>query len=274
MLAYPGPGRRPKAVPHPGAGAVLSERVAPSVLVIGAGVSGCACAATLASAGVRVTLINSAMDRVGLPAYGPDLMGPGGRWDRIEETMAALPSPLRAVWLEAGMRPVCGAAVMNIDRRRVSVETKRLLELVPGLQFRQGFVVDLRTSGCPDDRGRSVPGAGGDHLWGGVRSGRRGRGCRPESWRLKFGRRRHRGGRKIRRTSIGRAFWGAGSYGSRVPGGRPEGGFARRGSGFRRVERGDDGTSGTARAWAGRAQADRAYAEGACAGTKIRRRAP
>jgi hypothetical protein len=33
---------------------------------------------------------------------------------------------------------------MNIDRRRVSVETKRLLEQVPRLQFRQGFVIDLR----------------------------------------------------------------------------------------------------------------------------------
>jgi hypothetical protein len=84
------------------------------------------------------------MDRVGLPAYGPDLIDSGGRWDLIEDTMAALPSPLRAIWLEAGLRPVSGGAAMNIDRRRVSVETKRLLERVPGLQFRQGFVVDLR----------------------------------------------------------------------------------------------------------------------------------
>ncbi len=127
-----------------GADAVASDRAVPTVLVIGAGVSGCACAATLAAAGSRVTLINSAMDRVGLPAYGPDLVGPGGRWDGIEDTMASLPSPLRAVWVGAGMRPVCGGAVMNVDRRRVSVETKRLLELMPGLQFRQGFVADLR----------------------------------------------------------------------------------------------------------------------------------
>jgi hypothetical protein len=128
----------------PEAAAAFSGRVPFSALVIGAGVSGCACAAALASAGVHVTLINSAMDRVGLPAYGPDLVGSDGCWRRLEEAMLAVPPPLKAVWLEAAMRPAVGGAVMNIDRRRVSVETKRLLELVPGLQFRQGFVVDLR----------------------------------------------------------------------------------------------------------------------------------
>lgn len=126
----------------------------PTVLVIGAGVSGCACAATLASAGLGVTLINSAMDRVGLPAYGPDLCGADGRWCQLEEALAELPSPLRAIWLEAGLRPVNGAAVLNIDRRRVSVETKRLLEHVPGLQFRQGFVSHLRVIEPVVDGGR------------------------------------------------------------------------------------------------------------------------
>lgn len=127
----------------------ISPRAETSVLVVGAGVSGCACAATLATAGFHVTLVNSAMDRVGLPAYGPDLVATEGASSRLEETMAMLPDPLAAVWLGSGMRPAGGdptgpEAIMNIDRRRVSIETKRLLEHVPGVQFRQGFVVDLR----------------------------------------------------------------------------------------------------------------------------------
>jgi hypothetical protein len=116
----------------------------PSVIVVGAGVSGCACAAALAGAGLHVTLINSAMDRVGLPAYGPDLIGENGDWSRLQEALERVPSPLRDVWLDAGSRPGGGAAILNVDRRRISVETKRALEDVPGLQFRQGFVTDLR----------------------------------------------------------------------------------------------------------------------------------
>ena len=155
-LVTPGGGGPPGAADVPGDSTVPGTGAAPrvaaafsggvpfSALVIGAGVSGCACAATLASAGVHVTLINSSMDRVGFPAYGPDLIGVGGQCSQLEVTMAALPSPLRAIWLEAAMRPVCGGALLNVDRRRVSVETKRLLEHVPGLHFRQGFVVDLR----------------------------------------------------------------------------------------------------------------------------------
>ena len=114
------------------------------MIVVGAGVSGCACAAALASAGLHVTLMNSAMDSVGLPAYGPDLIGSGEGWGGIEETMAALPLPLRGVWLEAAARPASGEAILNIDRRKVSVETKRALERIPGLEFRQGLVTDAR----------------------------------------------------------------------------------------------------------------------------------
>jgi Glucose inhibited division protein A len=115
-----------------------------SVLVIGAGVSGCACAATLASKGARVTLLNSAMDRVGLPAYGPDLVGGAGGWAGLESCVDELPEPLRSVWLGAATKPATDEPVLNIDRRTISIEAKRLLEEVPGLQFRQGFVTALR----------------------------------------------------------------------------------------------------------------------------------
>jgi Glucose inhibited division protein A len=116
----------------------------PEVIVVGAGVSGCACAATLAAAGHRVTLINSAMDRVGLPAYGPDLIAEDGDRSSLEECLKALPAPLEAVWLEAAMTPAGGEPVLNVDRRRISIETKRILEQLPGLHFRQGFVTDVR----------------------------------------------------------------------------------------------------------------------------------
>ena len=138
-------GRPDAAVPRTSRSDCLDTASArPSVVVVGAGVSGCACATALAGAGLRVTLINSAMDRVGLPAYGPDLIGEDGDWRRLQEALQSVPSPLRGVWLDACARPEGGAPMLNIDRRRISIETKRVLEDVPGLQFRQGFVTDLR----------------------------------------------------------------------------------------------------------------------------------
>lgn len=136
-------------------------------MVVGGGVSGCACAATLASAGVQVTVVSSALDSVGLPAYGPDVLGGSDGWEDMLSTLAALPPALRDVWLDAGMvvRPSdedvrfagiegphtgasCGLenlpAWLNVDRRMVSVETKRALEKIPGLEFRQGLVRDVR----------------------------------------------------------------------------------------------------------------------------------
>jgi hypothetical protein len=120
--------------------------VPPTVIVVGAGVSGCACAAELASAGLHVTLVNSAMDRVGLPVYGPDLID-RDRERQAGEAIRGLPSPLRSVWLHAATMPAGGEAMLNIDRRKVSIETKRALEEIPGLEFRQGFVTDLRLVG-------------------------------------------------------------------------------------------------------------------------------
>ncbi len=116
----------------------------PSAVVVGAGVSGCACAAILAGAGVHVTLVNSAMDRVGLPGYGPEIVaGPDG-WREIAETMALLPWALRQAWLTSAAVPASGMPVLLVDRRAVSIETKRALERIQGLEFRQGLVTDLR----------------------------------------------------------------------------------------------------------------------------------
>lgn len=118
-----------------------------SVVVVGAGVSGCACAAALAGYGLQVTLVNSAMDRVGLPTYGPDIIAEPGPWEELDQALAAVPEPVRRVWLEAGLRPSGGDPIVNVDRRRVSIELKRMLEHLPGLDFRQGFVVDVRSGG-------------------------------------------------------------------------------------------------------------------------------
>jgi hypothetical protein len=123
-----------------------------TVVVVGGGVSGCACAAALASRGLRVTVVNSALDAVGLPGYGPDVAGHGKGWAEIEETMAALPAVLREVWLDAAAAPDDGAAFLTVDRRMVSVETKRALERIPGLKFRQGLVTDVRM--VPEGSGR------------------------------------------------------------------------------------------------------------------------
>jgi flavin-dependent dehydrogenase len=108
-----GAGRRP---PDP----VRGEEVARAI-VVGAGVSGCACAAALADAGVHVTLINSAMDRVGLPAYGPDMvLGETGAVPGPEALLGLLPEPLRGVWRRAAMKPAVGPgaarAAENSDR--------------------------------------------------------------------------------------------------------------------------------------------------------------
>ena len=140
--------------------------------MVGAGISGCACAATLAAAGVGVTFISSALDSVGQPGYGPVVSADGGSWDRVATVLAALPPVLRTPWLEASRaapetatgipqavitalqtataRPVpavkvdSGPAFFYVDRRMLSIETKRALECLPGLEFRQALVTEVR----------------------------------------------------------------------------------------------------------------------------------
>lgn len=129
---------------RPGAAARLRARGQSTAVVVGAGVSGCACAAVLAGEGIHVTLLNSALDRVNLPGYGPEIVTGGSGWHEIGETMAMLPLALRQAWLSSAVAPASGEAVLIVDRRAVSIETKRALERMPGLQFRQGLVTGLR----------------------------------------------------------------------------------------------------------------------------------
>jgi hypothetical protein len=113
------------------------------VLVVGAGVSGCACASTIAEAGYDVTIMNSALDVVGLPSFGPDVCVGEDSIARALSVFDELPALLREVWVDACVVPEEGPGRVAVDRRRVSIETKRALEGMPGLRFRQGLVVDL-----------------------------------------------------------------------------------------------------------------------------------
>lgn len=135
-----------RAFPHVERGARprLERGESPRVIVVGAGVSGCACAAALACQGARVTVLNSALDAVGLPGYGPELEAGADGWAEIGRTIAALPAALREAWLNAASVSEDGAPFLTVDRRAVSIETKRALERIPRLQFRQGLVVDVR----------------------------------------------------------------------------------------------------------------------------------
>jgi len=125
-------------------------------VVIGAGVSGCACAATLARCGVRVILVSAALDSVGQPAYGPVVSFGVDGWNKTREVFGALPRPLRDAWLDAGMGSVDGVPVVCVDRRKLSIETKRALECFPGLELRQGLVNAIEPDpGCDPGLGQA-----------------------------------------------------------------------------------------------------------------------
>jgi hypothetical protein len=123
------------------------SRAAAQVLVVGAGVSGCACAATIATLGIGVTVVGMALDSVGLPRFGPVVDEGPGCVERVSGALRAVPTVLADVWLDACLVPEGRGDCVAVDRRRVSVETKRALEGVPGLRFRQGLVVGLRSGG-------------------------------------------------------------------------------------------------------------------------------
>ncbi len=108
------------------------------VVVVGAGVSGCACTVGLAEAGVPVTLVGSALDVVGLPGYGPDA------WITDPDAWARVPRRLREVWERGAYVPDDGTPLIVIDRRAVSLGTKQLLEGLAMVDLRQGLVVDVR----------------------------------------------------------------------------------------------------------------------------------
>jgi len=119
-------------------------------------VSGCACAVSLAGLGMKVTVVSSALDCIGLPGYGPNVIA-GGNRAAITEALATIPLPLREIWLTAAVTPDCESGFFAVDRRMVSIETKRALEQIPLLGFRQGVVTDLRIA---DNNGGSKGGPG------------------------------------------------------------------------------------------------------------------
>ena len=107
--------------------------------------SGCACAGALASRGVPVMLLSGALDSVGRPQFGPVVSAKGGLAE-IAEVLGQLPKELREVWSDAAMVAE-GAGFLIVDRRMVSVETKRRLEGMPGLEFRQGIACEVVVRG-------------------------------------------------------------------------------------------------------------------------------
>ncbi|MBN1632131.1 MAG: FAD-dependent oxidoreductase [Thermoleophilia bacterium] len=149
-----------KVLRHGGAGAseVPPTGHRPAALVIGGGVSGCACATGLAARGISVTVVSSALDAIGLPGFGPDVIAGAGGWERVRETLRSLPVALREVWLDSSAAPAGGDRFFVVDRRMLSVETKRALECLPGLRFRQGLVVGVRmvASSSSEERPRVV----------------------------------------------------------------------------------------------------------------------
>ncbi len=123
------------------------ESTRPMVVVVGAGVSGCACGATLAAAGVPVTLVNNALDSVGLPSFGPEICVGGGCAEQVLRVLDELPACLREAWVRSCVVPVGSEDAVVVDRRLLSLETKRALESLGDLSFRQGLVVDVQVPG-------------------------------------------------------------------------------------------------------------------------------
>ena len=150
----PTEGRVSEGGTHPRSPAISQ----PTVIVVGAGVSGCACAASLAASGAHVVLVNSALDILGLPGYGPALIPAQGGWAELASVMSGLPAPLRWAWLGSASVLKDGSPLLLVDRRAVSLETKRALESMTGIAFRQGLVVDIR----PAAEGKAVVGSEGD----------------------------------------------------------------------------------------------------------------
>lgn len=111
--------------------------------------SGCACAATLASRGVWTTLVNSALDVTGMPGYGPVLGHIRFALDgvlRVIAVLDALPRELRCAWLSGSLlcRPeIDGMGGIIVDPRAVSLRVKWVLEQYPRLRLRQAQVTSL-----------------------------------------------------------------------------------------------------------------------------------
>lgn len=167
---------------RPGISSTCDRRV----VVIGAGVSGCSAALALASRGVPVLLLNSGLDSVGLPGYGPvvttgatspvetdDPLGRTASHDVLQVLREAAPA-LGDVWLTNAWtwnKVVGGAAgpeisnAVIIDRRSVSLGTKWRVENERLIEMRQGLAVSVEARG---DTGIVVRTVFGEELCGRV----------------------------------------------------------------------------------------------------------
>lgn len=124
-----------------------------TVVVVGAGVSGCAAALELAAQGVKVVLVNSALDSVGLPGYGPvvDISGlrqsaaAGGARGHMDVAgaLCAVAGPVAGEWLAHAWEMVGDVPLALVDRRMVSLAVKWRVENERLIETRQGIVVGL-----------------------------------------------------------------------------------------------------------------------------------
>ncbi|MHB1344213.1 MAG: FAD-dependent oxidoreductase, partial [Thermoleophilia bacterium] len=144
-----------------------TSRGRPSVAVVGAGVSGCAAALALARAGVQVVLLNSALDSLGLPGYGPVVdyswfVGPegaegcshaGGGFAPLLRTVAP---GLAGAWLAHAWDCEGGATLALVDRRAVSLAVKWKIENEPLIDIRQGIVTGIEEPDAGASRGRGA----------------------------------------------------------------------------------------------------------------------
>lgn len=130
------------------------------VIVVGAGVSGCACAAALSAGGISVTLLNPALDHVCEPSFGPELSDAGAAGERLSRVLESAPEGIREAWGEAMLTSADGS-VGVLERRLTSVRTKQALENMEGVELRQGLVVGLEVSG--GSLGSGLQGDAGDH---------------------------------------------------------------------------------------------------------------
>lgn len=141
-----------------------NDRLCKRVVVVGAGVSGCACAAGLASQGVGCVLVNAALDTTGMPGYGSLLGLPdGGDWGKLVRVFAAMPPELRCAWLSGARSLSVG---LLVDPRAVSLRVKWVLEQTEIVLLRQGLVTKLETEGSGGQWRLET--AFGDVLWADV----------------------------------------------------------------------------------------------------------
>ncbi len=113
-----------------------------SVLVVGGGVSGTACAGVLASRGFDVRLLSGSLDSLGIPDYSPCFLFSGAGEKRLlRGSQGSASAGLGRLWFE-NMWVLPGASWGVVDRRRVSIQLKEWVEEI-GVQLRQGFATSI-----------------------------------------------------------------------------------------------------------------------------------